>query len=234
MGVLYLVRHGKASELREGAYDSLSDTGWRQAAAIGHYWAVRAQAFDCVFVGPRQRHQETLEAALRVLRRPTDDVQKIDDLDEHAGLLVVKHTPPSWLVAQPDGVEIAARIAKGDASRDDLLAAFRVVVRAWVSGAHVPPGIESWIAFRERSTRAISTMVAACGGQRVGVAFTSAGTIAAAVGGLLGAHDRAVLDLSWRLYNASITELAVGRDGVSMRTFNETAHLTDSELRTQV
>ncbi len=234
MGVLYLVRHGKAAELREGAYDSLSATGWKQAAAIGQYWRAREQTFDHVFVGPRQRHQETLDGTFAAMGRTHHDVQKIDDLDEHAGLMVVKNTPSSWLETRPEAKEIAKRIASGESNRDDLLAAFRVVVRAWVDGELCPSDVENWSAFRERASRGLRTMVLSCAGRGTSVAFTSAGTIAAAVGGLLGANDRAVLDLSWRLYNASVTEVVIGRDGVSMRTFNETAHLMDDELRTQV
>ena len=67
------------------------------------------------------------------------------------------------------------------------------------------------------------------------VAFTSGGAVAAAVGLALGLADEKVIEISWRVRNAAVTELlfspANGREPAgsglrwTLHTFNTTPHL---------
>jgi hypothetical protein len=66
------------------------------------------------------------------------------------------------------------------------------------------------------------------------VAFTSAGAVAASVGEALGLGDERVLDLSWSLYNGSVSELDFSPAGLGLRRFNATPHLADPKLLTAV
>ena len=59
--------------------------------------------------------------------------------------------------------------------------------------------------------------------------------MASAVAETLGVTDeQRVLDLSWALYNGSVTELDFSGDRWGLRSFNTTAHLGDKRLITSV
>jgi hypothetical protein len=65
--------------------------------------------------------------------------------------------------------------------------------------------------------------------------FTSAGAVAAATAESLGMRDEErVLDLSWSLYNASITELDFTGERWGLRSFNGTPHLREKRLISSV
>jgi broad specificity phosphatase PhoE len=76
--------------------------------------------------------------------------------------------------------------------------------------------------------------VATVGRGKTALVFTSAGAVASAVGEALGVADERVLDLSWSLYNGSVTELDFTGERWGLRTFNSTAHLVDKRLVTSV
>jgi broad specificity phosphatase PhoE len=77
--------------------------------------------------------------------------------------------------------------------------------------------------------------VAALGRGKTALVFTSAGAVAAATAETLGVRDEEkVLDLSWSLYNGSITELDFTGERWGLRSFNATPHLRDRRLITSV
>ena len=67
MSLLVVVRHGQASFDAED-YDQLSGRGVDQARLLGAYWAGLKLTFDQVYLGPRRRHQQTLDAVAAVYR----------------------------------------------------------------------------------------------------------------------------------------------------------------------
>jgi broad specificity phosphatase PhoE len=229
MSSLLLVRHGKASAL-EADYDNLSEAGRTQARLLGEHWAAEKIRIDAVYVGPRRRHRQTLDEVALAFRahalpaRHLPDAIPLDDLDEHHGLAVVMKA-----VTNEGGA------SDGEApSLDAVLGTFKRITRKWARGEIVHDDIESWRAFRERVVRGVRAMTADAGRGKTIAAFTSAGAIAAAVGESLGIADETVLDLSWSLYNGSITELAFTESRWGLRTFNATPHLRSPELITAV
>jgi broad specificity phosphatase PhoE len=77
--------------------------------------------------------------------------------------------------------------------------------------------------------------VAGVGRGKTALIFTSAGAVASATAVALGLNDeQRVLDLSWALYNGSVTELDFTGDRWGLRSFNGTAHLRDRRLVTSV
>lgn len=239
MGTLVLVRHGQASSLTKGDYDQLSPLGTRQARLLGDYWAARARHFDHVFVGPRKRHAQThaeVVAAYAAYDLALPAPQPLDALDEHHGITVVSEAIPA--LAQTD-LELAAmveRIARGDAPTNEFLRVFRRVMHAWARG-EVPEragGPEAFHAFRARVRDGVRTMLGrAQEGQRI-AAFTSGGTMAAAVSDALGLDDARAMDLSFAIRNASTCELRFSDEGASLSVFNATPHLDDEALLTMV
>lgn len=237
MSVALFLRHGRASAFGTD-YDELSPVGVEQSELFGAWLADQHLAIDAVFVGPRKRHAQTLEAVARVLssrgaKLPAEAV--IPELDEHHGISLVFKLLPALAAEDPKLRAIVEETARGgQASTADLLDAFKRVTRRWVRGEIGHDEVEPWGAFRARVGRAM-VRIAAIGRGKTALVVTSAGAVASAVAEVLDVRDdEKVLDLSWAAYNASMTELAFGGGRWGLRTFNATPHLREPRLVTSV
>ncbi len=256
MSVALFLRHGKASAFSSSAgYDELSPLGVEQSECFGAWLAGNGASpvsaggrgpqerttIDALFVGPRKRHSQTLEAVQKVFAArslPLPEATILPELDEHHGIALVFKLLPSLGAEDARLGEIVAKMVRGEPpSPDDVLAAFRRITRRWVRGEIGHDEVESWSAFRARVVAALDR-IATIGPSKMALVITSAGAVAAATAESLGLRDEErVLDLSFALYNASLTELdflGEGGPGWAMRTFNSTAHLTDRRLVTSV
>jgi broad specificity phosphatase PhoE len=233
------IRHGKASAFSSTMdYDQLSAPGIEQSEKLGEWMAQTGMTADAVFVGPCKRHAQTLEAVVRVLAThgvTLPAATLLPELDEHHGMALVFKLLPSLAAGDPELAKIVALMASGGRpSPDDVLTAFKRITRRWVRGEIGDDSIESWAAFRARVARAMAR-VAELGRGKTALVFTSAGAVAAATAEALDVRDQErVLDLSWSLYNGSITELDFTEERWGLRTFNATPHLTDKRLITSV
>ena len=239
MSVALFIRHGKASAFASTTdYDQLSPPGVEQSERLGEWLAEQRLQVSAVFLGPRKRHAQTHEAAMRVLAAREIDLPEptvLPELDEHNALSLVFKLLPA-LAAEDEAVRsIVESAARGEPpSPDDVLAVFKRVARRWVRGEINHDEIESWATFRERVALAM-TRIAALGRGKTALVFTSAGPVASAVAQALGLRDdEKVMELSWSLYNGSITELDFAGDRWGVRTFNATPHLRDRRLVTSV
>jgi broad specificity phosphatase PhoE len=238
VSVALFIRHGKASAFSSTDYDQLSPPGVQQSELLGGWLAGQALAVDAVFVGPRKRHAQTHEAVVRVLASrgmSLPDPVLLPELDEHDGISLVFKLLPTLGAADPQLRNIVEAMARGDKpSPDDVLGAFKRITRRWVRGEIGHDEVESWAAFRARVARAMDR-IATLGRGKTALVFTSAGAVAAAAAHSLDVRDEErVLDLSWSLYNGSITELDFTGERWGLRTFNATPHLTDKGLVTSV
>jgi broad specificity phosphatase PhoE len=224
MSELHLIRHGQASALSDD-YDRLSPLGVEQSRRLGDYWAARGMTFDRVLVGPRRRHHQTLEAVAAAYadrRLPWPRAEPFEALDEHSGPELFDHyrdqlMPPG----ANDGAEGLRR----------YLAAYQDATRAWARGElETPEHLESWDAFRRRVDDGLAT-IAGLGDRGVRIAaFTSGGVVAAATGHALDLGDEKIIELSWRVRNATVSELLFSSRGFALLTFNSTAHLEAEQL----
>jgi broad specificity phosphatase PhoE len=239
VSVALFIRHGKASAFASSTdYDELSPPGIEQSERLGEWLAKRELSVDAVFVGPRKRHAQTLGTVTRVLlghHLAFPEAILVPELDEHDGMSLLLKMLPALVAEDPALRVIVESTARGDRpSLDELLSAFKHVTRRWALGEVGHEEVESWTAFRARVGRAM-TRIAALGRGKTALVFTSAGTIAAATAEALGVRDeQRVLDLSWSLYNASVTELDFTGERWGVRTFNGTPHLVDKRLVTSV
>ncbi len=239
MSVALFVRHGKASAFGSSMdYDQLSPPGVEQSRLLGE-WLVESRAsVDAVFVGPRKRHQQTLDEIVRTFTSraaPLPAPTALAELDEHDGIGLVFKLLPELASADENVRAIVEATVRGESpSPDDVLAAFKRITRRWVKGEIGHVEVEPWSAFRARVVRAMDR-IAALGRGKTALVVTSAGPVAAAVASALGVDDEEkVLDLSWSAYNASVTELDFTGERWGLRTFNATAHLRDPRLVTSV
>lgn len=237
MSVLFLVRHGQAT-LDGDDYDQLSPLGEEQSATLGEYWADHDLRFDRILVGPRRRHHQTHAAVRSVFESrglPWPEPEPLDALDEHQGPEILVHhreeLEAELETAQPVRVE-----GEGDNPMRQYLRLFRHGSVRWALGdLDTPSGFEDWQTFRERVAAGVDHVVdtTADRGQRV-AAFTSGGTISAAVGHVLGLDDDPVVRLGWRVRNASVSELHFSAAGVGLGSFNAVPHFREPRFVTYV
>jgi broad specificity phosphatase PhoE len=239
VSVALFVRHGKASAFSSSTdYDQLSAPGVEQSELLGAWLADERIPADAVFVGPRKRHEQTYACVTRVLAtrglRLPEPVM-LPELDEHDGIALVFKVLPTLAAEDEElGAIVSSMARSGQPSPDDVLAAFKRITRRWVRGEIGHDDVESWGAFRARVARAMDR-IAALGRGKTALVFTSAGAVAAATAESLGVRDEEkVLDLSWSLYNGSITELDFTGERWGLRSFNATPHLRDRRLVTSV
>ncbi len=228
MGSLWLVRHGQTSGPIHDR-DRLSELGHAQAVALGKAWADAAQDFRRVYVGPRNRHQQSATAAMSAGEWP--EPTPLAGLDEYPfAPLFEKHLP---LLAERDAS--VRELLAGRDQHDPERAIYSVLGplgRAWARGEIADPGLESWAQFEARVSQSIATMTADAPRGATIAAFTSAGFVAAAVGVTLGLVPEKAFDLSLVIRNASTTELIFSRGRLSLASFNVPLPTADASLLT--
>lgn len=236
---LVLVRHGQASAL-SGDYDQLSDLGREQSRRVGPWLARWAREPAHVLVGPRLRHLQTYEEALRTAEAEGarwPEPEPAPGLDEHHGIQLVHHVGAE-LVSREDEIGELARAAFAATSDHTRhwLRMFKALMIAWARGEVGHQAVEPWVDFRAR-VRAVLEDAA----RREGtvIAFTSGGAIGVAVGEVLGLDDAQggdarTLDLCWAVRNASVHEISFSRRSATLVSFNGVAHLDREDLITMV
>jgi broad specificity phosphatase PhoE len=216
-----LLRHAQAS-LFGDAYDVLSELGHRQARALGSAWGRSGMTFDQVYVGPLERHRQTLsglEAGYREAGRELASAVTLAGLDEHPGVRLsaqvlgyrAQHAA-AMLPAPADDP------AERKCQRRDFFAAFRTILLRWARGELTVEGFES---YREFAIRARATLVEleSRPGPRV-LAISSGGLTAMMVGVVLGLEPERVIDLNLLIRNCAVTELLCSGKRRRLLTFN--------------
>ena len=235
MSVLFLVRHGQAS-FHGDDYDQLSERGTEQARRLGVHWVERNLIFDHVYLGPRRRHRQTLEAVAAVYRErglnwpaPVE----LAELDEHSGQDVLTRSLPDLARRDPLIREMQETWRKDpEAAQREFLRLFQKVARMWVRRELSLPDLEAWHQFRDRVGRGLANITSGAGRKKKVVAFSSGGPVAAAMGRALSLDDEKTLELSWVVWNAAYTEFLFSSGRFSLLAFNTTPHLADSQLLT--
>ena len=235
MSLLFLVRHGQAS-FHADDYDQLSARGAEQARQLGLHWAELNLSFDQVYVGPRRRHRQTLEAFAAAYRErglTWPEPVELLELDEHCGQDVLTRSLPDLMQRDPVIREMREKLRKdSDTAQRDYLRLFQKVTRLWVRRELHLPELEAWHQFRERVQRGLATITEASGSKKRVAAFSSGGPVAAATGFALNLDDEKTLELSWVVRNTAYAEFLFSRGRFSLVTFNAVPHLTDPHLLT--
>jgi len=235
MSLLFLVRHGQAS-FHADDYDQLSDRGVEQARQLGLHWAELGLSFDHVYVGPRRRHRQTLDAVAGVYREREltwPEPVELPELDEHCGQDVLTRSLPDLMQRDPVIREMREKLRKdSDTAQRDYLRLFQKVTRLWVRRELHLPDLEAWHEFRHRVHRGLAKITDATGSKKRVAAFSSGGPVAAALGCALTLDDEKTLEMSWVVRNAAYTEFLFSRGRFSLMTFNAVPHLADPHLLT--
>ena len=237
MSTLALVRHGQASFFSDN-YDQLSPLGQQQARLLGEYWVKRNVRFDEVFCGPRVRQIETAALAGEVFVQaglPWPKPQCLPELDEHHVDQLIKLKMPEIARLFPQVGALHAAYVAAETPRDkhrSFQLMFEQLVQLWLEGRVEAPGVESWLAFRDRVRAGLQRITESQQRGRGVVAFTSVGAVTVGLQVSLGCTDRTAFDLGWRLRNASITDFVFSRERMTLEGFNAFPHLEDPSMWT--
>lgn len=220
MASIYLIRHGQAS-FGSANYDQLSTLGQRQADLTGGYFRDTGLRFDAAFAGDLSRQRETGERVLAAQTAPP--ALEIDprfneiNNDEQVSKLL----PP--LVAENPALK--AIVDRGLGSSKDYQKVIDAVFNAWVTERHPVDGIQPWADYRDGVHAAIADIMHVVGAGTNTAVFTSGGTIATAVGLVLGLSADKFYGFYEPVFNCSVTRFIFSARGISLSNFNDIAHL---------
>jgi broad specificity phosphatase PhoE len=208
MSTLTVVRHGQARPFEKNS-DCLSETGERQARALGEYWSRAGVAFDEVLCGSLQRHRQTAALALGGNPKIAPEFNEYDA----EGILRGYPHPSTF----PDNRAFQK--------------AFEAAMEKWIAGEDQENrDCESFSDFHARVLRGLRAIQDGPSNRNV-VLFTSGGPIGVLVQTALDAPARSFADVNWRVRNCSISEFVFSRERLSLDSFNSISHL-EPGLRT--
>ena len=237
MSTIHLIRHGQAS-FGSADYDRLSSLGEQQVMHLRDHYARIRQPVDAIYSGTLQRQRSTAEilACLYGSGSGGDGgggegggsdaesngyrIRQHSAFNEYdAEILLKAH-------AKLSGLPLAA--LQGPNAKPDPRAFQRRLEqagRAWITGELDTLGVEPWRRFRARVAAGLEEIMRSEGRSRQIVVCSSAGTIGAAVGHVLGLDDEGALKLSWTLFNSSITRIRYDDARRNLEVFNAVPHL---------
>lgn len=226
MSRILLIRHGQASIFGK-KYDQLSPLGHEQAQALATFWQENKMQIHHIFAGNLERQKDSANIAARFFLKSAN-LQLIPDFNEHHGSRVLKAHYPSQIHPDASSEEKKAYLT-------EHLRLYEQVTRAWVKGElETPEGCEAWQIFRQRVKQGLEEVKGKINKGETLAIFTSGGPVAVIVGEVLGLPDEKIIELSWVIKNASITELLYSGARLSLSTFNTTPHLPKKHLNSLV
>lgn len=236
MGKLLLFRHAQASYGSKN-YDQLSDLGYEQSRTLGRYLVENEVVMDKIYLGELLRHRQTFEMVEEAYAKAGKSLPEpivLPELNEHRGPEILRMLAPTLVETDPLVKEWQA--AKGDdpkSIRRYSLKIFHHGMDLWAKGAlaHLQPDkYDDWLTFRAKVLRGLGVIQHQNGDQRgitIG-AFTSGGTISAAMGHVLGmSNESKVMELNGLVQNTSITEFVFTQKRMTLKSFNGVPHLAE-------
>ena len=238
MSQLLIVRHGQAAFLSDD-YDRLSDLGYRQAQRLGSFWQAEGLRIDEIYCGDLLRQRQTMQGVAEVWESAGSvwpGAQVVPELNEYQvdafwdPLLEEVGERDALLRSQRDAWEQADGANERYRTFHRLL---ETVMRHYVADRYRGDGWERWPEFARRVRTAFETIWrrSAERGRNV-VVFTSGGPIGVWTQTVLGAPERAAIDLHFRVYNTGVTCMRFNPERMSLDQFNCIPHLDAAELRT--
>jgi broad specificity phosphatase PhoE len=218
MGAIYLIRHGQASFGRAD-YDELSQLGHEQSRILGAALKPRIPRVDAVVSGGMRRHRQTAAACLEAMGLPPE-MQETNGFREYDHDEIIVRYEPRF--AQPEA--LMQELAKTPEPRRAFQAMFGQAMERWIGGQHDADYSESWASFHRRCNEALDRLIAALGGSKTALVFTSGGVISAICRELMQLPDLQAYRLNLTLANCGVTKVIYSERAKYLSSFNEHAH----------
>jgi broad specificity phosphatase PhoE len=211
MPELLVVRHGQArfGAADAGSYDSLSELGHRQAAALGDTLRGLGWVPDRVVTGTLTRHHQTYAEMGFSL-----------DPEEHAGFN--EYDFHDLLTARFSG----SLPTDVEQDRKAHFRALRSTLREWQQD-QVPGVAETWTQFTAR-VDAARQHATRQGAERV-LVVSSGGVIGQLVASALGTSPEQMIALNLQVKNTSLTRFIFTERAFFLHEFNATPHFADAD-----
>ena len=215
MPTVLLIRHAQAS-FGTADYDVLSAVGERQAEIVAAALARRGIEPSRVVSGSMRRQIDTAAAIAgpRPEIDPRWDEYDSDDILTHHSDSAVRIDGPAAGAGEP-------------LTSKRFQAILEPALEAWIEMAEESSARQSWPQFSGAGTAALTDLAAELRSGETAVVVTSAGTIAALSGALLGAPALVFSPLNRVMVNTSVTKVAIGAGGVNLVGFNDHSHLEE-------
>jgi len=150
--------------------------------------------------------------------RETHTSAKLDEYDHDE---VVFQLEPRWR----DRSLMRSELAREGEPKRAFQRVFERAVQRWTSEPQGGGYPEPFTSFRARCEDALRALTSDLGHSKTVLVFTSGGPIAIMMGSLLGLSGADSLRLQWRLVNAGVSKIVVGRTGPTVGSLNEHGHL---------
>jgi broad specificity phosphatase PhoE len=221
MASIYLIRHGQAS-FGSDNYDRLSELGCRQASMLGAYFKSTGVAFDAAYSGDLERQRKTAALVLKEQGRAVSHHidPRFNEIDNDQQM---QHLLQPAVADRPDLQDL---LANGLRASKDYQKVLEAVFSLWVSPGFEHPELQSWQAYSSAARAALQAVMAEQGSGKTVAVFTSGGTIATLVAGVLGLASDKVYAFYEPLLNCSVSHLIYSRDRISLSSFNDTSALS--------
>jgi broad specificity phosphatase PhoE len=192
-----------------------------QASLTGQYLASTGVEFDAAYAGSLKRQQHTAQLALASQSAAIEVLEdaRLNEVknDEHLEFIL-----PRLLSERPD---LQALVDQGLDSSKRFQKVIEAVFNYWVSPDCDEPAIQSWADYSGGVRAALAEIVDTQGAGRNSAVFTSGGTIATIVAGVLGMPGSGTYQFYEPIFNCSVTQLFYNRDRVSLSCFNDCSFL---------
>lgn len=240
MSTITYIRHGQAS-LFTADYDNLSEVGWQQAELLGNYMADHNFQIDKIFLGPLKRHKQTLEGIRKGLAAkgktiPTETVT-LEGLKEHKLPEILRAVTP-MLIDTNDEIKALASVDTSTKTAK-IKAHFRIfekVFLMWANGEidDLYTGYHTFKEFRSEANAALEQIKSETKKGESVISVTSGGVVGASVGDTLELPIKNMCEVSWEVFNASMTSYKLTKNNFRLTSFNAIPHLADPKMITLV
>jgi broad specificity phosphatase PhoE len=214
MPSIVLIRHGQASFGAED-YDALSPGGHAQAEAVARELSRDGRPVERIVSGSLRRQRETAAPAASMLGLSVEVDSRLDEYDMD-DILACHSDSQVRTDLQPGGRQVSSA---------EFQVALERGIRSWMAAGSDSAAGETWPQFAARTRAAIIELAAGLPSGTTGLAFTSAGVIAALCVSILEIPSETLVVLNRVAVNGAITLVASGRSGLSLISFNEHRYL---------
>jgi broad specificity phosphatase PhoE len=210
------VRHGQAS-FGAADYDRLSTRGVEQANVVAEHLLGERVRVDVAVSGGLGRQRATAEPIAAALGCELEVDSRWDEYDTDQ---ILEHHSTSSVrqqrAADSDAPEVSSREFQDVLERAAL---------DWIAAGTAGPAADSWPAFSERVSSALTDLGRRLSSGQTALVCTSGGVLAVLCTRLLSVPDPTFVAFNRVTVNAGLTRVLLGRSGATLLSFNEQAHL---------
>ncbi len=228
MSELYFIRHGQASFGAEN-YDKLSKKGVLQAKILGEHFSEMGIHFDGIYTGTLDRQKKTSKGVSEAYKEkclffpePVID----ESFNEYNSEAIWKSQVDKILEENPSFLDnLKENQLQSGLFQKEFQKVFSEVMKRWVSEKHDSKEYILWEEYQNTVLSGIFKIIKEHGSKKRVAVFTSGGPVSVAVQQSLDLSNFKTLDIAWQIINSSVTVFKYNQEGITLSSFNNTAHL---------